>query len=392
MNKLPSLKRKTEKNAATRRLPVRLLGLRALSGFITFVLVLGALLAPSGFVLEGPGPMVNVLGAFEGQTIITVGNAPQKSGKGELNMTTVSVSGGPYNEMSGVKALYGWFAPDGNRYQVLPTEAAYPKANSDEVNAASSAQMADSQTQAKAAAARYLKLDVVETVSVLQTIDGGPAAHKLQPEDRVLKVNDTPVTGVRHLSELVQHSNGQSINVTVLRGEQEQSYPITPVKDEESGKWRIGIAIKQDYEIPADIDYDVEQVGGPSAGLMLALGTIEKLSERGLLADGERNERNFIAGTGTIDANGKVGPIGGVKYKIMAAGQRGVRVFLVPRNNCSEVLAMQAKEPELLRARTANGPQEMKIIAVEDLSQAVQSLETVRDKGIDAPELSTCQP
>ena len=124
---------------------------------------------------------------------------------------------------------------------------------------------------------------------------------------------------------------------------------------------------------------------------MLALGTIEKVGEKSLLASGPLSESNYVAGTGTINAEGKVGPIGGAKYKIIAAGDKGVAVFLVPKENCSDVTEMRKSNPELLKYRDSNGQrQQMQIVAVENLDQAVQSLERIRDKGIHTDGLPTC--
>ena len=78
--------------------------MRTLSGAATFCLILGAFVMPSRYVMEGPGPMFNVLGQHEGQDIISIEGGSERATKGQLNMTTVSVSGGPYTPLSGIEA------------------------------------------------------------------------------------------------------------------------------------------------------------------------------------------------------------------------------------------------------------------------------------------------
>jgi PDZ domain family protein len=335
--------------------------------------------------------MFNVLGQHEGQDIISIEGGSERATKGQLNMTTVSVSGGPYTSLSGIEAINGWASLDGKQYLVVPTEILYPRVSNDQANSASTSQMADSQTQAQVAAAHYLKIPVTETVTVLQTVEKSPAEGVLKGGDRILKVNDEPLKGYKSMVDATQASEGKPIKLTVERDGAQQEHTLTPVKDEESGRWRVGVALKQDYEMPAKIKYHTEGVGGPSAGLMLALGTIEKVGEKSLLASGPLSESNYVAGTGTINAEGKVGPIGGAKYKIIAAGDKGVAVFLVPKENCSDVNEMRKSNPELLKYRDSNGQrQQMQIVAVENLDQAVQSLERIRDKGIHTDGLPTC--
>ena len=81
---------------------------------------------------------------------------------------------------------------------------------------------------------------------------------------------------------------------------------------------------------PFTIDFNLANIGGPSAGLMFSLAVIDKLTT------GDLNGAKFVAGTGTIDADGKVGPIGGITHKMLAAHEAGATVFLVPADNCDE--------------------------------------------------------
>ncbi|MEV6010379.1 S16 family serine protease [Streptomyces sp. NPDC051976] len=106
------------------------------------------------------------------------------------------------------------------------------------------------------------------------------------------------------------------------------------------------------------VDLHLADVGGPSAGLLFTLGIIDKIDGNGRGGDltGGRN----IAGTGTIDAAGKVGAVGGVPLKEQAARRDGATVFLVPRAECTDA------KPEL--------PAGLKLIPVDNLDGALAAL------------------
>jgi PDZ domain-containing protein len=97
------------------------------------------------------------------------------------------------------------------------------------------------------------------------------------------------------------------------------------------------------------VKISVGDVGGPSAGLMFSLGIYDKLTP-GSLTGG-----TFVAGTGTITADGEVGPIGGIQQKMIAARQAGAKVFLTPKDNCAEAVSNAPKGLRLVEADTMHG-------------------------------------
>lgn len=99
-----------------------------------------------------------------------------------------------------------------------------------------------------------------------------------------------------------------------------------------------------------DVSLKLADVGGPSAGLLFSLGIIDKLKGDGSGGDltGGRN----IAGTGTIDAAGKVGAVGGVSLKTQAARRDGATVFLVPKAECADAKAELPKGLRLIPVTT----------------------------------------
>ncbi|MFI6489386.1 PDZ domain-containing protein [Streptomyces sp. NPDC050564] len=94
-------------------------------------------------------------------------------------------------------------------------------------------------------------------------------------------------------------------------------------------------------------------VGGPSAGLLFSLGIVDKLDGDG--SGGDLTGGRTIAGTGTIDADGKVGAVGGVALKTQAARRDGATVFLVPKAECSDAKAELPKGLRLIPVTTLKG-------------------------------------
>jgi PDZ domain-containing protein len=105
------------------------------------------------------------------------------------------------------------------------------------------------------------------------------------------------------------------------------------------------VLVLQTPYAPFDVDIEVDDVGGPSAGLMLTLGIID------MVGDTDLTEGAVVAGTGTISADGAVGPIGGIPLKMVAAREIDAELFLVPADNCAE--ALQNAQPGLPMARVA---------------------------------------
>ena len=372
----------------------RSLNLRFLTASATCLLMLGAFVLPSSYSKEGPGPLFDILGQYQDQDIIQINGTQTYPTTGKLNMTTVSVSGGPYTVLPGADAFYSWLATDGNRYLVVPSEITYPHVTHQQANQVSSAQMADSQTQAKVAAARYLKMPVTEKISVLQTASGSPAEGQVQGGDRILKVGDKQINTLKDVTETVQASEGRPVTFEISRNGENQNITLTPRRDDKSGRWLVGIVLKQDFDLPFDVTYNLDGVGGPSAGLMLTLGTIDKLTEQSLLApEGAGNEdsaRSYVAGTGTIDASGKVGAIGGIKYKIIASGHHGAHYFLAPRENCGDLQEIRRTDPDVFKYYRGETPAgDMQVIPVDNVDEAVDALTKIKN-GAAPEQFPTC--
>ena len=169
----------------------------------------------------------------------------------------------------------------------------------------------------------------------------------------------------------MQEAEGEPIELTVERDGEQVTVSVMPKQTEVDGEtvWLIGIVLLNDYEFPIDVTIQLNNVGGPSAGMMFALGIIDTLTP------GQLNGGQNVAGTGTITADGEVGPIGGIRQKLFGAKDAGAEWFLAPEANCDEVVG--------------HVPDGLQVFAVETLDDALDALEAVRAGG-DVDALPTC--
>lgn len=313
------------------------------SGSLFLVLFVLALTLPVPYVILSPGPTFNTLGADgAGNQIIVIKGTTPKSTSGHLNMTTVDVSTKP---LSVFAALNGWLRHD---EVVVPKASVYPPGQSQkQVDAQNSADFAESQDNAIAASA--CELGYPKQFGVIVVEGSGPARGKLQPADVIRTLDGKPAdTADRLTSLLTAETPGTTVSLGITRTGRPVTVPVTlgaPVAGRKGA--RIGIQVGPVCQTPYAVDLGLgNQIGGPSAGLMFALGIMDKVGGRDLTAG------RFIAGTGTIDATGDVGPIGGIQLKMIAARDAGATVFLAPAGNCSDVLGAVPKGLRVVKVRT----------------------------------------
>ncbi|GAA1968184.1 PDZ domain-containing protein [Kitasatospora viridis] len=324
-----------------------------------------------------PGPTYNTLGAQDkaGTPVISISGAQTYPTSGHLNMTTVQVTGADY-QPSLVSVVVGWLAND---QLVVPHDILYPKGQTEQQSEQQNAEeFASSQDSAKTAALTQLGIPVGNEVQISEVVAGGPADGKLHAGDRIVAVDGTQVTDPTQVGPLVQkHKPGENVVFTVvphaqdeetLKPSDESQVTVTTSKAPDSDKAMVGIVAAPGHNYPFKIDIGLQDVGGPSAGLMFALGIVDKLTPTDLTGG------KFVAGTGTIDDKGNVGPIGGISMKVIAAREAGARYFFTPSDNCAEA--------------SKNTPSGLRLIKVDTLAQALDDLGKVR-AGQDA-QLPAC--
>jgi Lon-like protease len=349
-----------------------LIGWILLIGAVAGTVVLGTLPAP--YVKEKPGPVYDTIGEIEiegtSTQVIEITGEKTYPVEGDLDMLTVVLEGTRQNPLSWIDVAIAWFDPT---RAILPLDAVYPEGVTDEEDdEQSAADMIDSQQEAVAAALGELGIDYTSIVTVGEVIDGYPAEAVLEQGDQILTVDGDPVDGVGELiAALADAGAGTQVELGIIRDGDEQTVEIAPVASEDDPDTvLIGIGTAATYDFPFEVKVNLGDVGGPSAGMMLALGVYDKLTP-GALTGGER-----IAGTGTISADGEVGPIGGIRQKMYGAENAGADWFLAPVENCDEVIG-----------RIPDG---MEVFAVTTLDDALEVVQTVADGG-DTSSLARCE-
>ena len=320
---------------------------RGLSVFVGALLVailsIGVSFLPVPYVALGPGPTVDTLGDVDGKDVITVTGTPTSTSKGHLNLTTVSVS----SDLDLGSAVRYWL--DG-RYAVVPREAVIPAGQSEQqVDQRNAQAFKESQTSAETAALRVLGYPVAVTVTGLPA--GSPSAGALAAGDVVTTVDAKPVTSATRLRELVAAQKpGRAVAVGYTRAGRAATARVTLGRaDDDSTRAVLGVQIENRQPHPFDVRFDLDRIGGPSAGLMFALGVVDKVKPEDLTGG------RFIAGTGEIDDDGEVGPIGGIPQKMRAARKAGATVFLAPADNCAEAAGAVPDGLRRVRIETLDG-------------------------------------
>jgi Lon-like protease len=333
---------------------------------LTLVLVVVGLWLPVPFVQLSPGPVTNTLGQVGNKPLIEIDGRRTYPTTGKLDLTTVE----EIPKLSLVAAMRGWLSSD---TAIVPRDLIQPPGSSEQdVQRENTAAMLDSQDQATAAALKELGITPSgRDIVVSQITPSSPAAGHLKPRDVIVSVDGVAVTTQDELRTAVTRVRpGQKLTIAYRRnGVAGQTALTTTASPDDPGKAMIGVVTVEKDHYPFTVSIRLTDVGGPSAGLMFALGIVD------LLTPGALTNGKIIAGTGTIDSDGSVGPIGGIQQKLLGARKSGATMFLVPSGNCAD-------------AREA-APSGLRLLKVDTLAGAIDSLDTVRTNPA-ATNVPTC--
>lgn len=351
------------------------------STLMLIALICAGVLIPVPYAEMSPGPTVNTLGEHEGEPVLQISGHKTYPTTGHLNMTTVRVTGADYT-MNLLEAVVGWLNHDS---AVVPHKTLYPEGQTaEQADQENAEEFSQSQESAKVAALKQLKLPVASQTVVQSVVKDAAADGRLHAGDVIKAVDGTAVKSTADVAKLVtRHKPGERVVFTIIpaktaaaaekqgkRPEGGQQKVSLTTQKAEDGRAIVGIQAGVDHTFPFPIDVKLADVGGPSAGLMFALGIIDKLTPEDLTGG------KFIAGTGTIDDQGKVGPIGGISMKTVGARDKGAEFFLTPKDNC----ATAAKDI----------PDGLTLVKVGTINDAVKALEKIRAGDTDAlPSCST---
>lgn len=210
-------------------------------------------------------------------------------------------------------------------------------------------QMSSSNFRAVTVALQYLGYEMVPVEVIVTGVEEGvPAAGKIEPGDVVRSINGQQVASLDDLILVLEEQEvGDTVSLTVDREGSALELEVELVeREEEPGEPMIGIGITSVTEPPFPIEIRAGDVGGPSAGLMHTLAIIDNLTE------GELTKGRVIAGTGTIDFDGTVGSIGGIRQKVVAAEAAGADYLLVPEGNYETALTAERETIEIVSVAT----------------------------------------
>lgn len=335
---------------------------------------------PSSFLAQTSGPTLDVNSTIDNQAIVKLEGVPSYPTATKLLMTTVSAWGNADGGVNGAQAVTALFTKG---QELLPVRAVYPKnVTAQEVNAENQQLMTFSQDSAALLAFEMAGYAVSMDVKISQIFPDRPSGKVLQVGDifRGIKLPDMtdfqPVKSHYQMAQLIdQTAPGTEITVQVERSGEivEESFETIPYPEDATG-WvhpgsLLGVAITvENVELPAEVEYLVEGIGGPSAGSMFTLGIYDQLTEGPLAGD------KTIAGTGTVAWDGDIGPIGGIRHKLAGAKSDGATDFLAPALNCADTVGYE--------------PAGLNIWAVRNTFEALDAVEAIAAG--DTSQLQSC--
>ncbi|MEY4150983.1 MAG: hypothetical protein RJB28_50, partial [Actinomycetota bacterium] len=210
--------------------------------------------------------------------------------------------------------------------------------------------------------------DITHQIGTTGPAEIAQTAHDAEDMRRrlILEIDGQKVSSASEIHAIIaRHKMGDALPVLVQRTSQSGStqnltfaIKLTP---NEVGDPALGIYVQNSYTFPFTVKFNINKTGGPSGGLVFALGIIEKLTAEDLL------KGRKIAGTGTIDSEGNVGPIGGITEKMIGASQAGATIFLAPAKNCVDIKQV---------------PKNLLVIPVSTLNEAVTVLRNTRPEAL----------
>jgi PDZ domain-containing protein len=293
------------------------------------------------YLAWSPGPTPEVI------DLLTVEGAEQYPVGGDLYMLTVSQQGLNVYEL--VAAVTDPHVDVLERTAVRPidvTEEEYQRQGRE--------RMDESKVAAISVALDRLGYDVTvegDGVEVVSVLEGTPAEGALIAGDIITAINGQPVfVGTDAVAEISTYEIGATIVLTVSRGQDIVEVPVALIEHTQNkGQPMVGFGPATSnprFVFPIDVEIDSSNIGGPSAGMMYTLAIMNVLTPEDI-THGLR-----IAGTGTITTNGEVGPIGGIRQKVVGATLSGAEYILVPEANYEEALTVDIESTEIVAVST----------------------------------------
>ncbi|KOS69588.1 peptidase [Lysinibacillus contaminans] len=316
--------------------------------------------------------------AYEVSEFVTVADG-DKDDEGSLSLMTVAMQ-------QATPVTYLWAKTQ--KYQKLMdiNQVRNPLEDNEEYNVRQLKLMSDSQFNAKYVAFKKAGLDVdvkFEGVFVLNVLDGGSSDGILKAGDEIVKVDGQKIENQAMLVELLKKKRiDDEVKIQFVRNKKQQEETLTlkeiPGTEEKRAGLGITYAESKTIETTPEVSMRTEDIGGPSAGLMFTLEILNQLLPEDL------TKGYKIAGTGEMNIDGKVGRIGGIDYKVIAADRDGMEIFFAPEDEISPELKVKYPELESNYATAVKTAEDigtkMKIVPVKNIDDAINYLEKLEPK------------
>ena len=251
---------------------------------------------------------------------------------------------------------YIWAKVD-NSVDLYSREVILPKGvTPQELSEISIQNMKTSENVAIAVALNILDYEIEtqgDGVLVVGVMDDSPVAGKLLKEDLIISINNEVIKSTTEFISLLRtYEIGDMVLIGLIRNDKEMSIQTKLIEhidyENEPMVGFLASTPNQRFVFPISVDIDTGNVGGPSAGLMMALNVYNSLTEYDI------TKGIKVAGTGTIEIDGSVGPVGGVKQKVIAAKNAGSTLILVPTANFDDVKSYIDEDTNIVSVDTFN--------------------------------------
>jgi Lon-like protease len=352
-----------EEDPAARARRRRRRALGWLATLLPAAFLLGAAFVPLPYYLFKPGSVRDV------QPLITVnGDTPTFPAKGTIGYTTVSL-----RQATLFGLVQGWLDKD---IDVIGRDEVLQGRNVKQNEQLNLQMMVNSKQVATQVALQHLGYEVHVTVgqAVEQVEKGTPADGVLAPGDVIVSVDGEAFDDPDDMTRILKaHKPGDTVTLGVRPHDgsatEQVKIKLAPSPDDPN-RGIMGVRVTPiavDYDFPVDISIDTGNVGGPSAGLAFTLGIIDDLTP------GELTGGHDVAVTGTMAPDGTVGPVGGTGQKAAAVREKGIKLFIVPRDDYKDAIKHAGKS--------------LKVVPVDNLDQALKVLADQGGNGLHLPQV-----
>lgn len=363
--------------AARRRRRKRSYVIGSITGVVV-ALVIAAAFVRVPYYRFAPGTL------YPTQPLITVEGAATFDDGGPIEFTTVS--------SKKVSVLELGLAKLDPAVEIVDADKVEGTSTVEEIRQLNLELMDDAKKIAEVVALQQLGYDVVVTGTgaVVRGVgEGMPAEGVLVANDTIVAIDGAPVTTAKEAVDAIgSHTPGDTVTLRIepispegVKGEPKDEVVTLGARPDDDSQALLGVSMgtrDTQFDLPVSISIDSQDVGGPSAGLALTLGIIDKMTPGSLTGGGR------VAVTGTMDLEGNVGVIGGIQQKTFLAARQGVKVFIVPADEAEDARRFAGPDLQIIGVRTIDEA----LAALADLGGDVEVVEQTAS-GASTPPGST---